>query len=234
MALPDGFPAVPLTPEEEEDVDLYERYDVMLHIRERITGGVPANPELLSGFLRGKGISSEQAQAELAAKMASDMDATLTEEIESKTSVFYRSGGTGGPLCTKEFAIKACLKEAGVASGYMSAGGIRQPMQHGVFIKPLHILLRREDGSFYLKADGTDEKVTHTMGPRGPVSGISRFEYVRAPYLRFEIWVRASYKQKPTEQQLHIMLRTAKEIGLGANRTMSEGKFDLLHFAALA
>ncbi len=222
-----------LGPAEERAAPLYERYGVQLGLRERLCAGVPADPERRDAFLKGRGVAEAADRRELLAKMGPDLDDTLVEAVEEGTSVFYRQGGQGGPLCLKEHNVKAMLKESGTALGYMGAGGIRQAMQHAVFIKPEHVLLRRDDGPL-TQPDGVAQHVSHRIGPRGPVSAINRFEYAEQPELAFEVWVLKAHARKPSREQLETMLLAAQESGLGARRTMSEGKFDLVDFWVIA
>lgn len=222
-----------LGPAEQRAAPLYERYGVTLRVRERLCAGIPADPERREAFLKGRGVAEASDRRELLAKMAPDLDDTLVEAVEEGTAVFYRQGGTGGPLCLKEHNVKAMLKESASALGYMGAGGIRQAMQHAVFIKPEYILLRR-DGGPLIQPDGVAQHVSHRLGPRGPMSAINRFEYVERPDLAFEVWVLKAHARKPSREQLETMLLAAQESGLGARRTMSEGKFDLVDFWMIA
>jgi hypothetical protein len=222
-----GRPVAVLSPAEQRAVGLYERIGVQLHVRERLCAGVPADPERREGFLKGRGVLDAAARRDLLAKMGTDLDDALAAELEEGTAVFYRAGGKDGPLCLKEHNVKAMLKESAVALGYMGAGGIRQAMQHAVFVKPEHVVLTR-DGQPLTRADGVAQHVSHRLGPRGPTSAINRFEYAERADLAFEVWILKAHPRRPTREQLETMLLAAQESGLGARRTMSEGKFDLV------
>ncbi|MCL4544517.1 MAG: hypothetical protein M1118_07965 [Chloroflexi bacterium] len=226
-------PIAMLSSAEARAAALYVRCGVVLRVRRRLCAGIPADPARRDAFLRGGGVEGAADRRELLAKMGRDLDERAAEQVEEDASVFYRQGGEGGPLCLKEHNVKAMLKESAVALGYMGAGGIRQAMQHAVFVKPEHILLQRE-GRPLTAPDGVAQHISHRLGPRGPMSAINRFEYVERAELTFEVWVLRSHPRKPSREQLETMLLAAQESGLGARRTMSEGKFDLQEFWMIA
>lgn len=75
---------------------------------------------------------------------------------------------------------------------------------------------------------GVEERFKHVMTPQGPRNSISRVEYVYQPTLEFRLRVRDDFL--PLTAWARIF-QAGEQIGIGADRGRSDGRFELLEFA---
>ena len=74
---------------------------------------------------------------------------------------------------------------------------------------------------------GIEERIKHVKTPQGPKSALNTVEYVERPVLEFTVRVHDDFL--PMEAWARIWER-GEDIGIGADRGRSDGKFELLAF----
>jgi hypothetical protein len=77
--------------------------------------------------------------------------------------------------------------------------------------------------------------VSHSVGPKGPVSSIKRHEFVVRPVIKFDMYVAnyASVDEKLSDDDIADTFTHFKEHGLGACRSQGFGKFEVLEVKEL-
>lgn len=241
-----------------EPSDLFIRYRCRLQFRDRVVGGTPSNPRMIEGWLRTKMGLTQEAEVRALTKQtlielgvdaeifADDADEdirfeTLQQASEaiakhSNTTMFKRDQDG---LYLEARAVKAMLKEAvnilyagerwnkrPGAPGKADTGGKapRSTVAESVFVEPQHISL----GVF--EPSGIDLAIGHIVGPQGPRSTLSYYEYVERATIEFVVLV---LKDRVDPKRWPDIWRLAQENALGAKRSQSMGQFDVLHWERL-
>ena len=206
-------------------------YDVTLKFRERVMAGIPRTGDtgILEGWLKGQGVEEAEDRAAIAQETAQEIADQVEEVIEKNSSMFKVYNGS---LVLEARQIKALLKEMASVSGFNSDyRGLKNLLQHGLFVKPHYIPLGVEEES------GALERTVHTF--RG--SAIKRADYVETPEVSFQVWalptnpvVRRQRRKKEGDllfdEMLEQLFLWGQENGLGAWRTQGEGQYDLVNF----
>ena len=107
--------------------------------------------------------------------------------------------------------------------------GLMSTMAERVFVDDLYIPMI-VDGQLVVEPTGTEQRIKHVMTPQGPRSAINVVDFVERPTLSAVIRVQDDFLS-PAEW-LRIM-EIAENIGIGADRARSDGKFDLVEFEEL-
>ncbi len=227
--------------------EIYDRYTVELSFRDKIYGGIPKDPEVMLSWLVSRAKITKEEAKEMAAKIAEQVKSD-PDAVEKGVTTFKRD--VNG-LYIEERQVKAMLREAAQTTGFLSKYGIREVIAHGVFTGPdktgkIHLL---KDGKKVLEEDDYEERALHVMTFKGPRDALKRGMYVVKPQVAFELKViKPIFKPKPKtedakapkkspshieEDTLRTLFQVAQEIGLGADRSQGEGKFDLVKFERL-
>jgi len=162
-------------------------------------------------------------------------DALMGTEAAPSINGFKRHPDTG-ELVYEGRCMKAAIKEFAnsaypgtewpgkekVAKGFRK--GLMSTLAERVFVREIYIGLGVKEPT------GVEERVKHVMTPQGPRSSISRVEYVQQPTLEFHLRVRDDFL--PWEAWARIW-QVGEEIGIGADRGRSDGRFELLAFERL-
>lgn len=225
-----------------EDTDLYKKYKVRCYFpgpvdgqNGRLLGGTPKHPDLLRAWLQTKGHSKDEKKA------MDDMGLSNEEQqdVEKKQWCGFRFSDTGVFIEGRQ--IKACLKTGAVNLGFGdNRKGYRQVIDHGFVIEPDHVYLQRENGNGTLspikEPDGTEERVQHISDARGKRSCLTKYDYVDDCFIEFEIQV-LSRKKRGAKEELLLGLKQIKQMlyhgerdGLGACRSQSFGRFNVVAF----
>lgn len=218
------------------DADHWARYRATLQVRDRICGGIPKDPDMMRQWLeaRIKG-GNDAAVAELYAETlaAVGTEAPFSEAVDALLPQVQ--GGTtfkrneAGACCYEGRLMKAALKEAanvvypGGAFPGQRAGsrkGLRNTMAETVFVEEDLI-------SLGVEVPTTEQMVAHPNTPRGKVSTIKVFDVVERPKIECHIIVLDDWMPAKLWARVWGHL---EENGLGANRAMGFGRFDLLGF----
>jgi len=131
----------------------------------------------------------------------------------------------------EERLIRAMLREAAQTTGLLSKYGMRDLLAHGMFTGPDKIHLLRGNDNI-IEEDGT----TVACGAGTEITeedALKRHMYVERPRISFTMFVTKVSPQAIDEEVLHTLFQVAQEIGLGADRSQGEGKFDLTKFERL-
>ena len=231
----------------------WRKFAVEVKVREKMHGGKPVQLDAAKAMLKARGLE-DIVEAREAAVPGEERAITVVDE---GLCAFHRRGPAveGAPdkpgLWWPSNNFKACLKENWSALGYNmdarpkskrgkltkegeggeDAGkalrGSRGALHEGLFVVSTNV----DDLDWiYLaaKADGIDQNVSHTTGPKGPQSSIKRNEYLWQPSFKVEIWIASAVVQKIPDETLVDVLLHAQEHGIGANRSQGYGKFDVV------
>lgn len=217
-------------------VDIYQTYEVEIIFRDKLMGGVPKDPDIVSGWLRSKaGITREHELFQATLRTLRELgveikdDATYEEMVEAskglaaqkQTNGFYRDANG---LYIPERYVKSMLKEV---TNILFAGdrwgrtkkGPKSFLAERCFVEPLRISLGRSE------PDGVMLFIGHTSGPRGPQSNLTYYEYVEEATIRFLVeFVKGDDLDYLTWARLWTL---AQDNGLGALRSQGMGRFEV-------
>lgn len=221
-----------------EEMKLWKIYEVELRVLRRLYGGLPKNPDIIQGFLKGKGVPEDDESKRLAEKIKKEVGTTEEEleEAEERMWTTFKRDERGLFIETRQ--IKAMLKEAvGETEMYKQPGlmGLKSRVGGSVFPKGqggedltrLYLYRGSEMDKIVHKPDGFEETVGHVRGPQGPRSILKRKDYVTAPWIMFELKVA---NKRVKKKVLDDLFEVGEEIGLGADRSQEHGKFKLVKF----
>ncbi|MDG6938043.1 MAG: hypothetical protein JRN42_05840, partial [Nitrososphaerota archaeon] len=183
----------------EETQELWRHWSVALHI-DRIYGGVPARKDTFEKWLEMRGFTG----AEIKERVREAMDnGTLDEENEGHgLTIFNRIGGE--PVIDS-YQVKACLREAMTVTGMAKRKrGLKQALQHGVFVEPLYIPLGKEP------EPEPEERVVHAMTRMGKIAAFQRSEYNLDADVEFQVKTGSPLFAGP---DLATLLEVGAEIG---------------------
>jgi hypothetical protein len=216
----------------------FARYNVELHVHDKIIGGVPKDPDTIrkwieSRIAQGADLALQQTVDEIVAAMTTEEAGApgfgeVLDEVARQIE-----GGNGfktsnGELVYEGRCMKAALKEAanvaypgtnwpGKPAGIKK--GLMRYLAERVFVEDQNIGLGVEIPS------GTEQRIKHIMTPQGPRSAINVVDYVEQPKLTFVLAVLDDFLPDAAWARLW---QCAEEIGIGADRARSDGKFELV------
>jgi len=176
------------------------------------------------------------AAGEVMDPTATEAAAAAAEVSDAGLCVFHRRDGRPG-IWLPANNIKAGIKENWSVLGFRNEiRGSRGALAEGVFVygvgEPGQPVDARGLDWVYLgeKPDGVDVAVSHTTGPKGPVSSIKRHEYRIAPTLVFDIRIAlaGAVAEKFDDAKLADMLVHFGEHGVGACRSQGNGRFSIV------
>jgi hypothetical protein len=231
---------------------LYAIYSVELQFRNKIMGGTPLNPKLIEGWLRTKaGIKDSeeirQAMLRTLMELGADVDQTMSFDQVMKASEQLAgqkqtTGFKRDPLglYIEDRQVKAGLREwVNILYADTRVGatfkGAKNYVAERVFIDGvtnpdypdrLHLIDPETDLPFMEPTD-VEMMIGHVTGPQGPRSTLGYHEYVERAVLRFNIKVAQDCIPAEWWPQLLVL---GQENGLGAARSQSYGRFDVLKF----
>lgn len=218
--------------------DQYTRYRAELRFRGVIVGGIPSDKSVIEGWLRSRMELGDAAIEELlhetfearggeALNPDEAIEAVMGSELAPSINGFKRADT--GELCIEGRIVKAALKEWMNSAypgtkfpGKTKIEGLRKGLMRyaaeTVFVdEPLIGLGVKEPTR-------VEERIKHVMTPQGPRSSINRVEVVEQPAVEFTVKVRDDFL--PQEAWGRIW-SVGEEIGLGADRARSDGRFTL-------
>lgn len=218
--------------------DEFTRYRVELQVLDKIIGGIPKDPDTIrkwieSRIAQGADLTLQQTVNETVAAMteATGEPPAVGDVIDGVARQI--EGGNGfkfvdGQLVYEGRCMKSAFKEASnVAYPGTSWPGKPEGVRKGlmrylaerVFVEDQYIPLG------VAEASGTEQRIKHIIGPQGPRSAINVVDYVTKPKLTFTVAVLDDFL--PAKAWARIW-QCAEEIGIGADRARSDGKFELL------
>lgn len=219
-------------------------YRVRLQVLDKMVGGIPSSPSVIKGWLKTRLELGDRALQEVVDATLKERfpdrqpttdelaDAVMEAGVEVSVNGFKRDGNSG-ELVYEGRCMKAAIKEwansaypgtdwpgkSKVASGFKK--GLMNTLAERVFVPETFIGLGVKEPS------GVEERIKHIKTPQGPKSAINTVEYVEHPLLEFTVRVHDDFL--PIEAWARIWER-GEEIGIGADRGRSDGKFELLAF----
>lgn len=215
-------------------------YEGEVRFRERIIGGIPKEPDQIRGWLKSRLELGDRELIELAEQTYRELQGDeqrhpsvdemldAIETSETKGNGFKRDAD--GQACYEGRCVKAGLKEAANVAypGVKFPGkpadirkGLRSFFEERVFVDDYLIGLGTKEPK-------TAQRVKHIKGPQGKRSALQVFDYVdEQPSLVFTV---RSLDDCISEEVWFHIWEQLEEIGLGADRSMGEGKFDLLRW----
>lgn len=215
---------------------LYERWGVVIRMREQLHGGIPAKKELLRKWVESRTLDSgkikadEQTDKQVAEEEARNEEAPAVPEEEDSWNRFHEDEkGLYIQTANVKALIRECLSVIGILQ---KKRGSKQILQHGLEVQPVG----GRGSRLYLDRtapDGREEKPIHVVGPQGPRNAIKRTDYVEGAQFGFEVWIKHTSPQETRhlgEAELKHALLLAQEDGLGADRSQGHGKFDVVWF----
>lgn len=219
-------------------------YQVRVQILDKIVGGVPSSPSVIKGWLKsrlelGDRDLQELADATLAERFpdrqptADELAQAVMEGGAAEVSVNGFKRTPDGELAYEGRCMKAALKEWSnsaypgvdwpskkkVAATFRK--GLMATIAERAFVSEVYI------GLGVTEPTAVEERIKHVKTPKGPQSSISRVEYVEQPTLTFTLRVHDDFLS--AEEWGRIWER-GEDIGVGADRGRSDGKFELLAF----
>lgn len=215
----------------------YTYYEGTLQVRDRIVGGVPLDVDTIRNWIRARMDLGDRELIELTEQTAAELGEQLGERpsADDLLDAVARAHETvngfkqiGGELVYEGRCLKAALKEAANVAfpGTKFPGkpadirkGLMRFMEERVFVDDQYISLG------VTEASGREQKPIHVITPQGPRSAIKVFDYVERPQIKFTIKV---LNDCLTQEVWGKVWQVAEEIGVGADRAQSAGKFDLI------
>lgn len=194
---------------------LYQKYIVKIKLGNKLYGGKPKNKELIKNWLKARG------RANTLNKEIEEID--LIEE-EKKAWTGFKIDDRG--VYIDSYQIKGLIKEVcKVLRLYVKNKGLKTLIESGFFVYPAKIYLMR-DGDIIKQVDGYDEDTAVVNGMAGKRSILKRADYVLEPEIIFEI----HYFNTGilTEKILYLILEAGEKVGLGTNRHLGAGQFDII------
>jgi hypothetical protein len=210
-----------------------KQYKVKMQIN-RIDGGIPLHPNMITAWLSKNGIQDDENLAEKIATNAISED-ELEEKLAKITTTFITD--TKGNACIEARCIKAGIKQAaGVMGLYGMVPGLRELIKEGLEVYPELIPLAKKDA---LK---TETKAIHVEVQGRPQNALTRTKYLEDVTMEFEVHVtdREAFKElfkaknirknaTLTVEQLQAIIEYgSKYTGWGANRSQRRGKAEVL------
>lgn len=230
--------------------DQFSHYHVELQLRDLIVGGIPGDESVIRKWLEAKMELDETAFEELLEKTIAErngpmsvqekVDALAASPSAPSVNGFKRDADTD-ELYWETRCMKAAFKEfansaypgtdwpgkTDIGKGFRK--GLQSTLEERVFIDGVGIGLGVKNGEVSSKpGEGrawVEERVKHVMTPQGPRSSINRVQVVQRPLLSFEMKVRDDFL--PWSAWGRIW-QVGEEIGVGADRGRSDGRFDLV------
>lgn len=221
----------------DQSAKLFATYRVKIQFRGRLVGGIPKDPGIIDAWIRTSGgVDSVEERRQMLLRTLQELGADVNEEmtydalVEASKALAVNQG-TGfkqdeDGLYIEDRQVKAMLKEntnvlyAGERWG-KTRKGPKSYLAERVFVNPSRIHLGR------MQPDGADIFIGHVSGPQGPQSILQHFEYVEGAEIEFEVM--AANDAIAPEHWPEIWL-LAQENGLGAKRSQSYGRFDVIEF----
>lgn len=223
------------------EADHWRRLRVTIRVREKLMAGKPAKLDAAEAMIKARGLE-EVLEARLEKKLETADEAgkeAMAEEVKDEgLCEFHRREGKPG-IWFPTNNLKACLKENWSVLGLrVEHRGSRGALAEGVFVyavtEPGADPAERDWIFLGEKPDGVETAVSHTTGPKGPVSSIKRHEFLVRPSLTFEIAIARAIAEKLPDDGMAKTFVHAAEHGIGACRSQGFGRFNIESVEELA
>jgi len=204
---------------------LWKKFGVDIEVRDKLIANLPTSFGALKYVAKRQLIEEEEKVTEEAIEeRAEQLESELPEPESESEEVLLAFQRDDYGLFIEERNIKGLLKECAKT---LKIRGARDAINHGVFIKPERIYLKRDD-KVLKQADGIIRKGMRVIGPRGQRVFVKQAEYVSRPELSFTVLIVKSVAERIlTDSRLKEIWELAQENGLLGDRSVGEGKFDV-------
>lgn len=235
--------------------ELFVTWRATIRFRDKVMGGTPGDPSLVEDWIRAQTGAAkndqilrrlvvenlrdlkpdEDAMEALERSLDEDdgeaylkaMDAAIASVAQQKsTNVFKRNETIG--LYLEDRKVKAMIKEvvnvlwAGERWG-KTRKGPKNYVAERIFIRPSRIAFGRQE------PDGVELFVGHVSDRQGPRSTLTYYEYCSNAELTFYVQATKDAAEAMEGQWPSLWLH-AQENGLGALRSQSHGRFEVLEW----
>jgi hypothetical protein len=222
----------------EDDNEGYEIHDITIVMRDKLMGGVPANPKTIEGWLQAQaGIKDEEQRKAMLLRtlqelgyapesMTPDQIDEATDKIAGKmnTNTFKRDSNG---LYIEGRQVMSMLREnAGILftghkwRRYNAAKDSKGKAATSLFRETVHVPTQR----IHLgrsEPDNTELKIVHPQDPTRE-SSLTYVDYVEGAELNFRV---EALEGVVEESAWKAILKHAERNGLGAMRSQQHGKF---------
>ena len=243
---------------EQKRRELNNLFHVAIQFKDRVVGGIPAvnvsdddeTPEgekkrqktrdLMDAWLN-KNLADKLSEEEIAAIAEKTFDEAY-QDAEAQASTTFKADDIG--LYLEGRQVKALLKEAGSRMGYGKAvakGDAKNPNPNArpSLKQDLHEALHVDEDTCYLfrdgavvtQPDGYDVRPIHVITAQGPRTSIKKSAFVTGAQLHFTVRILKSCGVD--EGVLVSILAFGQDLGLGADRSQGNGKFEVVEFDRL-
>ena len=216
--------------------DHWRRLRVTIQVREWLMAGKPASLDAANAMLKARGLEDHMEAVADIEDPHERAQAAERVAVEEGLCEFSRRPGKPG-LWIPANNIKAGFKENWSVVGLMNTvRGSRKAIAEGVFIfcADSWEMPTAERDWIYVGPDDpkplVHTSVSHSIGPKGPMSSIKRNEYVVRPIISFDMYAAnaSSVDDKLDDADIAKALVHFAEHGLGACRSQGYGKFDIV------
>lgn len=227
---------------------LYDVYRITVKFQDRVIGGQALNALTVSGDEQAK--KPKKSLAEIKTKyndeltkeqIAESLEAIAGQEKDEKSWIGFPRDKKTQHMFIWTRCVKAGYKESNAVFKILRDRAKTEHLRHGMEIKPcksdrgnrLYFYRLNEDGSkkFITEPDGTEERAIQVMTMQGPRTAIKKTDYLEEAYLSWDLWVAPTHAAETRhlkEFELINIMRFMQENGLWADRSIGEGKFDLI------
>ena len=214
---------------EKVSADHWRKIKVTIKFREKLLGGVGASLDAVAAQLKAHKVEDKFDINEIEDPA---VRAELIEQIEDQgLCQFHRRNEKPG-IWFPTNNIKAGFKENWSVLGYTKEYfGTRGVVREALFVRSMTPAPSIEWDWVPLGEypDNTLTSVSHTSGPKGPVSALKRNEYVEKRTISFLLCIeRRLAATRLFDEAIGRTLLHFGDHGLGASRSQGYGKFDVL------
>lgn len=229
-------------------MNLWKKYTCTITVKNRLVGGIPTNADLIAGWVQANMKEATKEEREKLVTATIDQLPALAEERAEKTWTTFKADAEG--IYFEGRNVKAMLKEcanilrdmlvkddkkvtkaAGEKESKSRYTNLKSRLAERCFVEEEKIRFTR-DGKPVLKPDGNEERAIHVMGPQGPRTALKKVDFVSGP-VELSFTLRTLADGIVDEELLRTLLEFGGYNGLGTDRAMGNGVFELKTLQAL-
>lgn len=224
------------------DSDLFTTYRGTLQVLNRLTGGIPKDPNTIKKWIESRiEGGNDAALAEIMAETIEAMGEEATTPALAEAMAKRVSSGNGfkrvdGVLTYESRCLKAALKEAanvlypnvtdypGKRAG--SRKGLKSVVAETIFVGPEFLSLGVSEPDVV-----GDQRLKHITGPKGPQSTIAVVDLVIKPRIEFEVRVLNDWVPPKLWRSLWEYIG---QDGIGSDRARGDGQNEIVSWEKVA
>ncbi|MGI0067315.1 MAG: hypothetical protein ACREB9_02670 [Thermoplasmata archaeon] len=191
-------------------------YVVTLSV-EKLTGGIPKNPDLIKGWLAGRGVTL--GVEPVVKGEAEKLGGQAVEEGSWKG--FYLDGKG---LFFEARNVRGMLKQAARANGGTKrVKAALKKLTDNLLIEPARIYPTKADGDTFHEPTESEERAVHVMTPQGPRTALKKSDILRGATIRFSL---TTSHPDLTQEFLGDLLDYGQFfLGIGSDVSQGDGKY---------